>query len=151
MDTCLSGRKRIVIKLHVNCGRAPARQSKRWSADSDEEAMGLADYADEDFEQCEICRAFDKAPSIPIAGTSIAWRAMDVYFEYSPLIPVRTRNHRGIRGVFCGPRIAIFGRPKYIQTDEGGAWGHELLPDPCFERREKFRPQRAGAHQWLLG
>ena len=32
--------------------------------------MGLANFAYEVLEQCEICCAFDKAPHIPIAGAS---------------------------------------------------------------------------------
>ena len=32
--------------------------------------MGLANFAYEVLEQCEICRAFNKAPHIPIAGAS---------------------------------------------------------------------------------
>ena len=30
--------------------------------------MGLVNFADEASEQCEICRAFDKAAHMPIAG-----------------------------------------------------------------------------------
>ena len=32
--------------------------------------MHLAAFADEVLAQCEVCRAFDTAPNVPVAGTS---------------------------------------------------------------------------------
>ena len=62
-------------------------------------------------EQCEVCRASDKAPHVPIAATRavslfsgklqvglfslddlIALRAMDVFSKYFHLIPARSQN-----------------------------------------------------------
>ena len=58
------------MKLRGNWGHASALDSKRVSADSEREAMGLVNYEDEVLEQCAICRASDKSPHIPIAETS---------------------------------------------------------------------------------
>ena len=73
--------------------------------------------ADEVLVQCDVSRASDEAPHDPVAGTStaatsdgklqvdlslsadiIASRMMVVFFEYSLLIPVRTKNPREARG-----------------------------------------------------
>ena len=68
-------------------------------------------FADGDLEQCEVCRAFDKAPHAPIGGTStvamfngklqadllflgvlIALRAIDLSSKHFLLIPARSKN-----------------------------------------------------------
>ena len=36
----------------------------------DGDNMYLLTYANEVLEQCEVCRPFDKAPRVPVAGTS---------------------------------------------------------------------------------
>ena len=74
---------------------------------------GLVDCVDEVKAQCEICRAADKAPQTPIAGTptastfseklqtdlffedyAIALRAMDPYSKCPHLVPVRSGTLR---------------------------------------------------------
>ena len=69
--------------------------------------------------QCEVCRAFDKAPHLPIAGTSmvaafneklqvdllflddlIVLHIMDVFSKYSVLTPVRSKNPLEVWGAF---------------------------------------------------
>ena len=69
MDGCLSDPDKIKTQLPVNRGHASAQQSKRAAVDSVEDNMHLATYVDEVLEQCEVCRALNKAPHVPIAGT----------------------------------------------------------------------------------
>ena len=76
----------------------------------------------------EVCRDFDRARHVPIAGTSgvsmsndkpqvallslddtIALSAMGVFSKYSLVVPARTKNCQEAWGVFSGPRIFIFG------------------------------------------
>ena len=99
----------------------------------------MAHFSDEVSEQCEICRALDKAPLVPISGTSaasgfsgkvqvhllslgdaIALLALDVCSMYSFLIPVRFKDPHKARGFSRSSLIAVLGRPKCIPTDEGG-------------------------------
>ena len=72
MDSCLSDPVKIIPSLRSNWGHASANQSKRVSADPDRGAMGLGNYVDEASGRCAICRAFEKVPQIPIAGTATA-------------------------------------------------------------------------------
>ena len=70
----------------------------------------LVNQVDQVWETCDVCRAFDKAPHIPIAGSAtapafnekvqaallflddlIVARAMDVFSKYSLLHPVQTK------------------------------------------------------------
>ena len=51
------------MKLHVNRGRASGHRSRR---------MDLANSVDEMPGQREVCSDIDRAPQIPIAGTSVA-------------------------------------------------------------------------------
>ena len=83
--------------------------------DSDRENAHLVMNADEVLGRRDICRAFDKAPHVPIAGTptlsicseklqedvpflddTIASCAIDVSSRYSLLIPVRPENSGGL-------------------------------------------------------
>ena len=96
-------------------------------------------YVDEVLGQCEICRAFDKAPHIPIVGTStapmfnekvqvgllipgetFALHALDMCPKYSLLLPGRSATPRKVRNVSCRGWLGIFGPPESIQMDEGG-------------------------------
>ena len=72
MDGCRPDCEKIVIKLHVNGGRAPVRRRERPSADSDGENVHLANYLGAALEHCDVCRPFDKDPHVPIAGMSAA-------------------------------------------------------------------------------
>ena len=70
MDGFLFDPRRIITKLHVKRGHASARQLKRVLVDLDGQNMHLADSVDEVSERCEVCRSCDKAPHVPIAGTT---------------------------------------------------------------------------------
>ena len=138
IDPCSSDSDEICMKLLVNRGRASTHQLRRVLADSDLEAAGLACCAGEVLEQCEICRAFDKAPRIPIAGTSIfsaineevradllflddaaAARAMYVSRIDAFFLPIAPRIV-GVHGArFAGRGLPFFGRPRRSQMGEG--------------------------------
>ena len=60
------------MKLHLNWRHASARQLTRDLVDSEGGNSHLADSVDEVPEQCELRRAFEKAPRVPIAGASTA-------------------------------------------------------------------------------
>ena len=102
--------------------------------DSDWETTGSAKYADAESDQCEIRRAFDKAPNIPIAGTTtvtalnkklqksllllddaVPLRAIDVLpFDSSAhQEPSRRMGH------LSQPADCHLGRPECIPVDEG--------------------------------
>ena len=121
-------------------------------------------------ETCDACRAFDKAPHVPIAGTTtvssfnkkvqvdllllddpIVVYAMDVFSKYSLLRLAQSENPQEAWGVFCAKWLGTFGPPKRIQMDEGGEWKNEIRMDFCAERRLKLQFQEVGAHLWLLG
>ena len=108
------GPKKIIIKLHVTWGRAPANQPERVLADSESGNSHLVNFADGALEHCDACKAFEKAPHAPIAGTLrvsmfnekvqvdlpflgdlIALHAMDTFSRYSLLLPVQSKNPRG--------------------------------------------------------
>ena len=57
------------MKFHVNWGRVSAHQLKRVLVDSDGGNSHLVNYVAGVLEHCEICRASDMAPRVPIAGT----------------------------------------------------------------------------------
>ena len=54
----------------MNWGHAPAQQLKRATAEAEGEAGGLIPSVDDVVRECEICRGFDVAPAIPVAGAS---------------------------------------------------------------------------------
>ena len=70
LDGEKSDLKEIVRKLHVNWGRASPQQLKRTMAEADWKANSLIPLVDDVVRECEICRASDVAPAIPVAGTS---------------------------------------------------------------------------------
>ena len=107
--------KKIIMKLHANWGHASANQLKRILVDSDGGMSHLVAHVDSVLENCEVCRAFDKAPHLPIAGTSsvscfnervqvdllflddiIAAHAMDAFSKYSLLHRVKSKNPREV-------------------------------------------------------
>ena len=109
----LRGPKKSVMKLHVNWGHASTQQMKRVLADSEGGNLHLVASANEELAQREVCQAFDRAPHVPAAGTSIvamlseklladllflgdiiALQTMDPFSTYSLLIRVRTKNPR---------------------------------------------------------
>ena len=119
---------------------------------------------DQVLETCDVCRAFDKAPHIPIDGTTtvsafnekvqvgllflgalIVAHAMDVFPKYSALQPAQSKNPQEVWGVFCAGWLGAFGPPKCIQMDEGGEWKNEIRTDFRTERRIKLQFQGVGA------
>ena len=59
----------IISESHVNRGHASARRLRRVLVASDGEITGMAHLLGGALEQCDVCRAFDKAAHTPIAGT----------------------------------------------------------------------------------
>ena len=127
------------MKLHVNWGHASTQQMKRVLADSEGGNLHLVASANEELAQREVCQAFDRAPHVPAAGTSIvamlseklladllflgdiiALRLMDVFSKYSFLIPVRARNPQEVWAAIGSSRIGVFGPPTSIHIDGGG-------------------------------
>ena len=109
------------MKLHVNRGHVSARQLEEALEDSGGGNSHLMNYVDEVSEHCEVCRPFDKARQVPIAGTStvsifnekaqedhlfldeiIALRATDMYSKYSLILAVQPENPQEVWGVLCG-------------------------------------------------
>ena len=103
----------------MNWGHASPQQLKRTLAEADGKADGLIPLADDVVRECEICRAFDVAPAIPVAGTSsvssfnervqvdppfsddlIALHVPDLFSRYSPPVPVRSKNPEEVRETF---------------------------------------------------
>ena len=68
-DDSVSDPRKIFTTLHVNWGRFSANQLQLVLADSDGIDSHLANFADEVIEHREVCRASDKAPHVPIAGS----------------------------------------------------------------------------------
>ena len=110
MDGYLSDPKKIIMALHVHWSHASAQQFRRVLVDPDGDNMHLATRADDVSEQREVRRASDRAPQVPIAGTStvslsdeklqadlsfsydlIDLKAPDVFSENSLPIPVRSK------------------------------------------------------------
>ena len=109
-------------------------------------------------ETCDVRRAFDKVPNIPIAGTAtvsafdeevqvdllslddlVVVGAMDVFSKYSLLHPAQSKNPQGVWDVFCAGWLGTFGPPKCIQMDEGGEWENEIWTGFCWARRIKLQ------------
>ena len=97
--------------LHVNWGYASAQQIKRPLAEADGKADGLIPLVGDVVRECDICRAFDVAPAIPVAGALsvsffndkvqtgllflddlVAPRVLDFFSCYSLPVPVRSKN-----------------------------------------------------------
>ena len=109
-------------------------------AEADGRTNSLVQYEDEVVGNCDVCRAFDSAPSIPVAGTSsvsasneklqidllflgdiIVLHVLDLLSRYSLLAPARSKNPEEVWDAFCNSWIAVFGKPRIIQMGEGGA------------------------------
>ena len=65
---------RFIMNLHANWGHASANQLKCFLADYDGGRSHLVTHMDGALASCEVCRAFDKAPHLPIEGTSSVFR-----------------------------------------------------------------------------
>ena len=169
-DDSTSETKKPTRKLHANWGHASATQLERVLVDSDGGISQLANHVDRVLETPAVCRAFDKAPQIQIAGTTtlsafnekvqvdllflgdlIVMHAIDVFSKYSLLRPAQSGNLQEVWDVFCAGWLGTFGHPKCIQMDESGEWANKIWPDSCSERRIKLQFQGVGGHPWLLG
>ena len=116
-------------------------------------------------ERCEVRRAAEKSPHVPIGGVStvsmftgelqvdlplsddiIALRVTDVYSEYTLSIPVRSKHPQEIRGAYCGGLRGVFGQPEGIQIDEGRngrmknrrTSARSAVPSPSSKRRGRY-------------
>ena len=161
--------KKIIGKLHVNWGHASAQQIKRVLVDAGGDNLSLLRHVEQVVSQCDVCKAFEKAPRTPIAGTPtvamfneklqvdllllddlIVLLTMGVFSKYSVLTPVRSKNPLEVWDAFVACWIGIFAPPKAIQMDEGGEWKNEAWADFCADRRIKLFFQCVGAHPWIL-
>ena len=166
-DDSISDPKKIIMKLHIIWGRASANKLKRVLAGSEECASHSVDFAGDILEQCDVCKAFDQAPHIAIAGTSavstfqekvrvdllfpdalIALRGMDMFRKNSLLSPVLPKNPKEVWDVFCRGWLGTFGPTRCLQMDEGGEWKDEIRTDLRAERRIKLQFHGVGAHPW---
>ena len=118
-------------KIASQLGHASGNQQKRSLADQDGGNFHLVDNADEVLEQCEVCRAFDKAPHVLAVGTSTASmsdekaqvdlmfsgnlidpHAMDMYPKYALPLPVRSEILRRSGMSFPEVGRAFLARPR---------------------------------------
>ena len=144
LDGEKSDPKEIVRGLHVNRGHAASQQLKRTMAEADGKANRLTPLVDDVVRECEICRAFDVAPTTPASGTSsasssnekaqvdllflddlIVLHVLDIFSRHSLLVPVRSKSPERVWDSFCALRIAVFGKPRIIQMGEGGEWEND--------------------------
>ena len=98
-----------IMRLHANWGHSSARQFKRVRAHSERKTISSAAYVDDVLGQRQVCRGFDTASHLPIAGTptvstfnetgqvdllfsvdECALRAADDYAKYSSVIAARS-------------------------------------------------------------
>ena len=61
-------------------------------------------------------------------------------------------NKNPLKGwdAFCSSWVAVFGRPKVIEVDEGGGWENDIRADFRAERQIKLQFQGKGARPRLL-
>ena len=64
--------KKITTNAHVKWGHESARQARRASVDPEGDNLHQPRRVGEVLGRCEVCRAFDEAPHVPVAGTSTA-------------------------------------------------------------------------------
>ena len=107
--------------------------------DAEGGAQPLIQHVDEVASQRDTRKAFEKAPRIPISGTStasmsngrlrvdllfldgaIALRIMDVFSKYSILTRARPKNPQELWDAFLSSWVGVFGSPKSLHLDEGG-------------------------------
>ena len=120
-EDSLSDPKKIITRLRVYWGHASATQLKRVSVDSEGGSSHYVTHDAEGLGNCDVRRAFDKAPHVPNAGTCavsmfcekvrvdllflgdlIVLHAMDMFSEYSLLLPVHSKNPQEVWDVSCG-------------------------------------------------
>ena len=144
-DGTLLDPTKIITKLHGNRGRALGQQIERILFDLEGDNVHLRQHVGEVLEHCEVCRTFDCAPYVPLAGTSavpmfngevqvgllcldgiVASLPMDFFSRYPLLPPPRTRNPQEVWDACPNLRVGIFGPPKCIRMDVGGEWKNEV-------------------------
>ena len=145
----ISDPNKVIMKLHINWGHVSGTQFKRVLVDAEGDTQSLLQHVDGVGSQCDTCKAFDKAPHIPISGTStvsmfnerlqmdllflddiIAWHIMDVFSKYSFLTRVRPKNPQGVWDAFISSWVGVFGPPKCLHLDEG-ANGKMISGETC--------------------
>ena len=77
------------MKLHINWGHASATQLKRVLVDAEGDTQSLIQYVDKVVSQCDTCKAFEKAPHIPISGTPTV-SMFNEKAQVHPLFPAAT-------------------------------------------------------------
>ena len=70
MDANRTGVKYVAPELHPNWGHASANHLKQISATAEGANERLLARADEVVNQREVCQALEKAPHLPVAGSS---------------------------------------------------------------------------------
>ena len=119
--------------------------------------------------ECDVCRAFDAAPSIPVSGASsvaackekvqvdllflddiIVLHAVYLFSRHSILVPVRSKNPDKVWDAFRTSRIAVFSKPRAIHMGEEGERNNELRVDFRADRYIEVHFQGAGAHPRIL-
>ena len=104
--------------------------------DAEGDAQSLVHHVDEVVAQCDTCEAFDKAPHIPISGTStvsmfnerlqmdllflddiVALHIKDVFPKYSILTRVRPKNPQEVWDAFVSSWVGVFGPPKCLHLE----------------------------------
>ena len=97
--------KKIIMKLHINWGHSSAARNKRVLVGAEGDAQSLIRRVDDVAPLRDACKAFAKAPRIPISGTLsdsmpngrvlsddvVALHIMDVFSKYSILTRVRPK------------------------------------------------------------
>ena len=123
---------KIIMSLHVNWGHASARQSKRVLVELGGDNMHLLTCVDAVLGQREVCRSFEKARHVSVAGTSTAPMLNetlrkdllflgDILFSHATdAFSVKSQNPHEVRDAFCTSRIRVIGQPRSIPMDAGG-------------------------------
>ena len=149
VDSCLSDPGKVIAKLHVNWGHSSAQQPQRVLVDSGGETMCLVKFAGGVPKQCNVRRAFDKAPEDPIegappassfngklgaglsfVGSATARRAKDSYSDNSLSVPVRPKNP--VR------QLSLNGYPSLsVPVEVGGAFAVRGLRFPAARKASR--------------
>ena len=132
----------------------------------------LLDFVGDTVDRSEAQRACDRAPRLPVAGTSmvsssgeevqdgplflddvIPLRVAGALSEYS--FPVRVCSESPLM-VWCASsssRISVSGRPRWTQMDSGGEGGNETRADFCAERNIcfQFQGREPASGYWGVG
>ena len=72
LDPGAADPKKIAAKLHARWGHASVRRLKWFPVDADGDSQRLLGCVSGVLGPCEVCRASEEAPHLPVAGTSAA-------------------------------------------------------------------------------